>query len=118
MDVNLQHTDFACNILYSYRGPNSLWNVINIDVNRIIMFSYFQHGRIKVKTTAEQQEAKRKEREKKLQLYNAGTQAAFKKVQCLLVIKGLLHHLDIESLHYIIHPIFKYFAIFSLPSHL
>lgn len=37
------------------------------------------HGRIKVKTTAEQQEAKRKEREKKLQLYNAGTQAAFKK---------------------------------------
>jgi geranylgeranyl transferase type-2 subunit alpha len=44
------------------------------------MFSYFQHGRIKVKTTAEQQEAKRKEREKKLQLYNTGTQAAFKKV--------------------------------------
>ncbi|XP_076079936.1 geranylgeranyl transferase type-2 subunit alpha-like isoform X2 [Mytilus galloprovincialis] len=37
------------------------------------------HGRLKVKTTAEQQEAKRKEREKKLKLYNAGTKAAFKK---------------------------------------
>lgn len=37
------------------------------------------HGRIKVKTTAEQQEAKRKEREKKLKFYNAGTKAAFKK---------------------------------------
>ncbi|KAK3091238.1 hypothetical protein FSP39_018174, partial [Pinctada imbricata] len=37
------------------------------------------HGRIKVKTTAEQQEAKRKEREKKLKIYNAGTAASFKK---------------------------------------
>ncbi|XP_069128130.1 geranylgeranyl transferase type-2 subunit alpha-like isoform X3 [Argopecten irradians] len=37
------------------------------------------HGRIKVKTTAEQQEAKRKEREKKLKLYNAGTEAVFLK---------------------------------------
>lgn len=34
-----------------------------------------------MKTTAEQQEAKRKEREKKLKLYNAGTKAAFKKVR-------------------------------------
>ncbi|XP_021342299.1 geranylgeranyl transferase type-2 subunit alpha-like [Mizuhopecten yessoensis] len=37
------------------------------------------HGRIKVKTTAEQQEAKRKEREKKLKIYNAGTEAVFQK---------------------------------------
>ncbi|XP_060082379.1 geranylgeranyl transferase type-2 subunit alpha-like [Ylistrum balloti] len=37
------------------------------------------HGRIKVKTTEEQQEAKRKEREKKLKLYNAGTEAVFVK---------------------------------------
>ncbi|XP_070574046.1 geranylgeranyl transferase type-2 subunit alpha-like [Ptychodera flava] len=37
------------------------------------------HGRIKVKTTAEQQEAKRKEREKKLQLFNGATHKAFKK---------------------------------------
>ncbi|NP_001086755.1 Rab geranylgeranyltransferase alpha [Xenopus laevis] len=37
------------------------------------------HGRIKVKTTLEQQEAKRKEREKKLQLYVSATQAALQK---------------------------------------
>ncbi|XP_069817775.1 geranylgeranyl transferase type-2 subunit alpha isoform X2 [Dendropsophus ebraccatus] len=37
------------------------------------------HGRIKVKTTLEQQEAKRKEREKKLQLYVSATQAALNK---------------------------------------
>ncbi|XP_077982832.1 geranylgeranyl transferase type-2 subunit alpha-like [Glandiceps talaboti] len=37
------------------------------------------HGRIKVKTTAEQKEAKRKEREKKLKLYNAATEKAFEK---------------------------------------
>ncbi|KAK3603828.1 hypothetical protein CHS0354_042834 [Potamilus streckersoni] len=37
------------------------------------------HGRIKVKTTAEQQETKRKEREKKLKLYNAATGKIFDK---------------------------------------
>ncbi|XP_044129180.1 geranylgeranyl transferase type-2 subunit alpha isoform X2 [Bufo gargarizans] len=37
------------------------------------------HGRLKVKTTLEQQEAKNKEREKKLQLYVSATQAAFNK---------------------------------------
>ncbi|XP_068127555.1 geranylgeranyl transferase type-2 subunit alpha [Hyperolius riggenbachi] len=37
------------------------------------------HGRIKVKTTLEQQEAKRKEREKKLQLYVSATQDALNK---------------------------------------
>lgn len=37
------------------------------------------HGRLKVRTTAEQQEAKRKEREKKLKLYTAGTEKVFKK---------------------------------------
>eukprot|EP00057_Strongylocentrotus_purpuratus_P028148 XP_011682622.1 PREDICTED: geranylgeranyl transferase type-2 subunit alpha-like [Strongylocentrotus purpuratus] len=37
------------------------------------------HGRLKVKTTEEQQEAKRKEREKKLKLYTAGTQKVFEK---------------------------------------
>ena len=40
-----------------------------------------QHGRIKVKTTAEQQEAKRKEREKKQLKYTAGTKRAFEKVK-------------------------------------
>ncbi|XP_029436471.1 geranylgeranyl transferase type-2 subunit alpha isoform X2 [Rhinatrema bivittatum] len=37
------------------------------------------HGRLKVKTTEEQQEAKRKEREKKLQLYTATTSTIFQK---------------------------------------
>ncbi|XP_063313228.1 geranylgeranyl transferase type-2 subunit alpha [Pelobates fuscus] len=37
------------------------------------------HGRVKVKSTAEQQEAKRKEREKKLNLYTSATQAALRK---------------------------------------
>ncbi|XP_022098091.1 geranylgeranyl transferase type-2 subunit alpha-like [Acanthaster planci] len=37
------------------------------------------HGRLKVKTTAEQQEAKRKEREKKLKLYTGATQRVFQK---------------------------------------
>ncbi|XP_038070452.1 geranylgeranyl transferase type-2 subunit alpha-like [Patiria miniata] len=37
------------------------------------------HGRLKVKTTAEQQEAKRKEREKKLKLYTGATQKVFQK---------------------------------------
>ncbi|XP_060587965.1 geranylgeranyl transferase type-2 subunit alpha-like [Ruditapes philippinarum] len=37
------------------------------------------HGRVKVKTTAEQQEAKRKEREKKLKLYTGATQMIFSK---------------------------------------
>ncbi|XP_013402007.1 geranylgeranyl transferase type-2 subunit alpha-like [Lingula anatina] len=39
------------------------------------------HGRLKVKTTAEQQEAKRKEREKKMKLYNAATSKIFQKRQ-------------------------------------
>lgn len=37
------------------------------------------HGRLKVKSTAEQEEAKRKEREKKLKIYNTGTKRAFEK---------------------------------------
>ncbi|MEE6522777.1 hypothetical protein FKM82_021395 [Ascaphus truei] len=37
------------------------------------------HGRIKVKTSWEQQEVKRKEREGKLQLYVSATQAALHK---------------------------------------
>uniref|UniRef100_A0A8C5LJW8 Geranylgeranyl transferase type-2 subunit alpha n=1 Tax=Leptobrachium leishanense TaxID=445787 RepID=A0A8C5LJW8_9ANUR len=38
-----------------------------------------RHGRVKVKSTLEQQEAKRKEREKKLILYSNATQAALRK---------------------------------------
>ena len=40
-----------------------------------------QHGRLKVKTTAEQEEAKHKERDRKLKLYTAGTSKVFSKVQ-------------------------------------
>lgn len=39
-----------------------------------------QHGRLKVKTTEEQQKAKQEERAKKLKLYNAATSRAFQKV--------------------------------------
>ena len=48
-------------------------NVLNCHV--------LKHGRLKVRTTAEQQEAKRKEREKKLKIYNAATDRAFEKVR-------------------------------------
>lgn len=54
-----------------------------IETCRIYMYIMFdfQHGRLKVKTTAEQQEAKRKERDRKLKLYTAGTSKVFSKVQ-------------------------------------
>uniref|UniRef100_X2A7L7 Geranylgeranyl transferase type-2 subunit alpha n=1 Tax=Capitella teleta TaxID=283909 RepID=X2A7L7_CAPTE len=53
------------------KGPCSLDNYNND--------YFFQHGRIKVKTTAEQQEAKRIEREKKLKIYQGATKTAFEK---------------------------------------
>jgi len=40
----------------------------------------YQHGRIKVRTTAEQAEAKRKEREKKLKVYKETTSHIYEKV--------------------------------------
>lgn len=50
-------------------------------IDAIFNLLYFQHGRIKVKTTAEQQEAKRKEREKKLKIYTGATERVFLKVK-------------------------------------
>lgn len=41
-----------------------------------------------MKTTEEQQEAKRKEREKKLKLYTAGTQKVFEKVSLFKDMKN------------------------------
>ncbi|XP_046580321.1 geranylgeranyl transferase type-2 subunit alpha-like [Haliotis rubra] len=49
------------------------------------------HGRLKVKTTAEQQEAKRKEREKKLKIYNAAVQK--------ISVKRQQQEYDEEALH-------------------
>lgn len=40
----------------------------------------WQHGRVKVKSTAQQEEEKRKEREKKLKLYISARDACFSKV--------------------------------------
>ncbi|ELW69286.1 Geranylgeranyl transferase type-2 subunit alpha [Tupaia chinensis] len=42
---------------------------------------YMRHGRLKVKTSEEQAEAKRLEREQKLKLYQSATQAVFQKRQ-------------------------------------
>ena len=51
-----------------------------------------QHGRLKVKSTAEQQEAKRKEREKKLKIYNAATARVFEKVCTVCIIFRTLNN--------------------------
>ena len=45
-----------------------------------MIFLFSQHGRIKVRTTAEQAEAKRKEREKKLKVYKETTSRIYEKV--------------------------------------
>ena len=42
--------------------------------------SPFQHGRVKIKSTAQQEEEKKKEREKKLKIYVAARDACFSKV--------------------------------------
>ena len=49
----------------------------------IVLFT--QHGRIKVRTTAEQAEAKRKEREKKLKFYTETTSRIYEKVICFFI---------------------------------
>ena len=51
------------------------------DLIDIISFS-LQHGRLKVKTTAEQAEAKRLERLKKQKLYQGATAKIYAKVGC------------------------------------
>ncbi|KFO32086.1 Geranylgeranyl transferase type-2 subunit alpha [Fukomys damarensis] len=46
-----------------------------------LMTAHIKHGRLKVKTSEEQAEAKRLEREQKLKLYQSATQAVFQKRQ-------------------------------------
>lgn len=61
--------------------------------------SLSQHGRIKVRTTAEQAEAKRKEREKKLKIYKETTSRIYEKV-CPEVLQMLeLNEILSVSLH-------------------
>lgn len=55
-----------------------LFCIMNI-LYSIILF-VLQHGRVKVRTVAEQAEAKKKEKEKKLQAYNAALEKIFEKV--------------------------------------
>ena len=54
--------------------------VMPIKVELLIFSLMSQHGRIKVRTTAEQAEAKRKEREKKLKIYQQTTNRIYEKV--------------------------------------
>ena len=50
----------------------------------ILLFFYFQHGRLKVRTSAEQAEARRKEKEKKVKWY--------REMMASIFIKVLFHH--------------------------
>lgn len=60
-----------------------LLNLLFKVVYMIVLFT--QHGRIKVRTTAEQAEAKRKEREKKLKIYTETTSRIYEKVICFFI---------------------------------
>ncbi len=55
-------------------------------VGRCNLRFLFQHGVLKVKTTAEQQEERRREREVKAKKFKALTQKIFDKVKCLCLI--------------------------------
>lgn len=48
--------------------------------SELMIFLLVQHGRLKVRTSAEQAAAKQKEREKKMKVYNEVTEKIFSKV--------------------------------------
>ena len=63
----------------------------------LLIFSLSQHGRIKVRTTAEKAEAKRKEREKKLKIYQETTTRIYEKVSPILITLALLGKCFLKS---------------------
>ena len=70
---------------------------------------HLQHGRVKVRSTAEQEEAKRKEREEKVKIYREITSKIYKKVElfvnfvlCTLVLKN-------EAVYVSLRPTFSVF---------
>jgi hypothetical protein len=50
------------------------------NVSIFYFLKFLQHGKVKTKRSAEDQESKRKEREKKTKLYQLGIERAFTKV--------------------------------------
>ena len=61
-------------------GVEWVYDFIFVLLMKCAWMACLQHGRLKVKTTEEQQKAKQEERAKKLKLYNAATSRAFQKV--------------------------------------
>jgi len=51
-----------------------------LNESEVMIFLLVQHGRLKVRTSAEQAAAKQKEREKKMKVYNEATEKIFSKV--------------------------------------
>ena len=77
--IRIQFINHPSFIDYYHNYSNCL-KCNEIHYSFVCALLYCQHGRLKVKTTAEQDEAKKKERQKKLQLYQAGMQKAMQKV--------------------------------------